>query len=183
MPFNAACCNDGSSTYCPFGNVCVTGGCCPFGKTCTGGGGTTTINNPAPASTRPNEPVPTSAVQEPQPTINNPVPGSTTTTPTIISPYPTGTAVCSSLGESICDSYCMDIDGVCCNEGHGRYCYVGQVCVSGGGCCTPGVDCLTDTGGGSMPTSTTNAGPHSLNLDRKVVVLGGLMMAGQLFAQ
>jgi hypothetical protein len=60
MPLDAVCCNDGSSTFCPFGDVCIPNGCCPVGETCSGGGGTVTFNNPATPSPSPNNPAPAS---------------------------------------------------------------------------------------------------------------------------
>ncbi len=43
MPAGSVCCNDGSSTYCDEGDVCIPGGCCPIGQVCTGPGGTQTL--------------------------------------------------------------------------------------------------------------------------------------------
>src|ERR1700742_827480 len=44
MPVGSRCCNDGSGTYCPSGDVCIPGGCCPIGKKCSGPGATMTNN-------------------------------------------------------------------------------------------------------------------------------------------
>ena len=43
MPAGSVCCNDGSSTFCNAGSVCIPNGCCPVGQTCAGTGGTTTF--------------------------------------------------------------------------------------------------------------------------------------------
>jgi hypothetical protein len=43
MPVGSICCNDGSSTYCDAGTVCIPGGCCPVGQQCSGPGGTETF--------------------------------------------------------------------------------------------------------------------------------------------
>jgi hypothetical protein len=43
MPAGSVCCNDGSSTYCDPGEVCIPGGCCPRGQECSGPGGTQTL--------------------------------------------------------------------------------------------------------------------------------------------
>jgi hypothetical protein len=51
MPVGSVCCNDGSSTSCPSGDICIPGGCCPIGSNCTDGGGTKTITLIDPAKT------------------------------------------------------------------------------------------------------------------------------------
>jgi hypothetical protein len=43
MPAGSVCCNDGSSTYCNAGSLCIPNACCPVGSTCTGSGGTQTL--------------------------------------------------------------------------------------------------------------------------------------------
>lgn len=111
MPFDAVCCNDGSSTYCPFLQTCVPDGCCPDGEICSGGGGTTTIDNSAPLPTATSDPFadltsllnvptgltttgfgsfpPSSAVTTPTPTATSGLTGGITSLPSYLSCMPT----------------------------------------------------------------------------------------------
>lgn len=80
MPTDAVCCDDGSSTYCPNGEYCVTNGCCATGTVCDGiGGGTSTLFDAA------------SSTQGSSPT-STPLGGSDT---------------CSSSGQAVCEDSCM----------------------------------------------------------------------------
>jgi len=79
MPPDGVCCDDGSGTYCPFGEYCVPNGCCPNGEHCSGGGGTITYDVLTGTGTLPTNTIPTGVA--------------TTAAATYTTPYYTPTAV------------------------------------------------------------------------------------------
>ena len=209
MPLNAVCCDDGSSTFCPFGNNCISGGCCPVGETCSGGGGTITYNNPEPTTTV-NINTPGSVTAETPTTGDNLEPSATTAaytqtdtphTSLTISATPTTSAdpaYCSSLNEVVCHDYCIPSDGICCSDNN--WCFSNEYCVANGpgGCCISGEICVLKNGTTILPSSgatestvlikstgtsetpnTNGATPFSPTLNTMVVAIG-VLVAGYL---
>lgn len=75
---------------------------------------------------------------------------------------------CAADGLAVCESSCMPLDGVCCDDGSSTYCDSGNYCVPGG-CCETGETC--SGGGGTItniisgPTSTGDTSEPSSTFD------------------
>lgn len=83
--------------------------------------------------------------------------------------------ICTENGKVACDSLCMPLGSVCCDDGSGSYCQTDNICIPNG-CCPEGETCIGGggtmtlldimTGTGSLPTdppkTTAPGGEHSV---------------------
>ncbi|PVH96208.1 hypothetical protein DM02DRAFT_617411 [Periconia macrospinosa] len=74
---------------------------------------------------------------------------------------------CTS-NEEVCDTGCMDLGAVCCHFGNGFWCYAGEYCVKGQGCCEEGTTC-TGSGGTSFitPSASKSGGTNTITGNKK----------------